>query len=129
MSPIDSCRQSCLEVMRWLLSRDERFQRLYLGENFDTVIYNAGYLVFRDDDRNRSSAVVLLAAPVSVPLLPSPSVAAIYDDAPSLELLDELGEIYAAVDVDSLLPEDAVDFLIELDWLDYWRDMYRRYGR
>lgn len=129
MSPIDSCRQSCLEVMRWLLSRDERFQRLYLGENFDTVIYNAGYLVFRDDDRNRSSAVVLLAAPVSVPLLPSPSVAAIYDDAPSLELLDELGEIYAAVDVDSLLPEDAVDFLIELDWLDYWRDVYRRFGR
>lgn len=129
MSPIDSCRQSCLEVMRWLLSRDERIQRLYLGENFDTAIYNAGYLVFRDDDRNRSSAVVLLAAPVSVPLLPSPSVAAIYDDAPSLELLDELAEIYAAVDVDSLLPEDAVDFLIELDWLDYWRDVYRRFGR
>lgn len=129
MSPIDSCRQSCLDVMRWLLSRDERFQRLYLGENFDTVIYNAGYLVFRDDDRNRSSAVVLLAAPVSVPLLPSPSVAAIYDDAPSLELLDELAEIYAAVDVDSLLEDDAVDFLIELDWLDYWRDVYRRFGR
>lgn len=129
MSPADSCRRSCLDVARWLLSRDVSFQRLYLGENFDTVIYSAGYLVFRDDDRNRSSAVVLLAAPVSVPLLPSPSVAAIYDDAPSLELLDELSEIYAAVDVDSLLPEDAVDFLIELDWLDYWRDKYRRYGR
>ena len=129
MSPADSCRRSCLDVARWLLSRDVTFQRLYLGENFDTVIYSAGYLVFRDDDRNRSSAVVLLAAPVSVPLLPSPSVAAIYDDAPSLELLDELSEIYAAVDFDSLLPEDAVDFLIELDWLDYWRDKYRRYGR
>lgn len=129
MSPADVCRQSCLEVARWLLSRDVDFQRLYLGENFDTVIYNAGYLVFRDDDRNRSSAVLLLAAPASVPLLPSPSVAAIYDDAPSLDLLNEMGELYAAVDVDSLLEEDAVDFLIELDWLDFWREQYRLYGR
>lgn len=129
MSAADVCRKSCLDVARWLLSRDVDFQRLYLGENFDTVIYNAGYLVFRDDDRNRSSAVVLLAAPASVPLLPSPSVAAIYYDAPSLDLLNEMGELYAAVDVDSLLDEDAVDFLRELDWLDFWREQYRLYGR
>ena len=129
MSPADVCRQSCLDVARWLLSRDVKFQRLYLGENFDTVIYNAGYLVFRDDDRNRSSAVVLLAAPVSVPLLPSPSVAAIYDDAPSLDLLNALDEIARDVDVDSLSDEDAVDFLRELDWRDFWREQYRRYGR
>lgn len=129
MSSADVCRQSCLEVARWLLSRDVDFQRLYLGENFDTVIYNAGYLVFRDDDRKRSSAVVLLVAPVSVPLLPSPSVAAIFEDAPSLDLLNALDEIARDVDVDSLSDEDAVDFLRELDWRDFWRERYRRYGR
>ena len=129
MSPADVCRQSCLDVARWLLSRDVAFQRLYLGDNFDAVIYSAGYLVFRDDDRNRSSAVVLLPAPASVPLLPSPSVAAIYDDAPSLELLNDLAEIYAAIDVDSLSDEDAVDFLIETEWREFWLDKYRRYGR
>lgn len=129
MSPADVCRRSCLDVARWLLSRDVAFQRLYLGDNFYEVIFNAGYLVFRDDDRNRSSAVVLLPAPASVPLLPSPSVAAIYDDAPSLELLNELAEIYAAVDVDSLSDEDAVDFMIECEWREFWLDKYRRYGR
>lgn len=129
MSPADSCRRSCLEVARWLLSRDVDFQRLYLGDNFDTVIYNAGYLVFRDDDRNRSSAVVLLAAPASVPLLPSSSVASVFTDAPSLDLLNELDELSRDVDVDSLSDEDAVDYLRELDWRDFWREQYRRYGR
>lgn len=129
MSPADVCRQSCLDVMRWLISRDVDFQRLYLGDDFDTVIFNAGYLVFRDDDRAAARSVLLLASPASVPLLPSPSVAAIFEDAPSLELLNALAELYAAVDVDSLSDEDAVDFLIESDWREFWLDKYRRYGR
>ena len=129
MSSADVCRQSCLEVARWLLSRDVDFQRLYLGDNFDTVIFNAGYLVFRDDDRAVARSVVLLPASASLPLLPSPSLAAVFTDAPSLDFLNEMGELYAAVDVDSLLEEDAVDFLRELDWLDFWREQYRLYGR
>ena len=129
MSPADVCRQSCLDVARWLLSRDVDFQRLYLGDNFDTVIFNAGYLLFRHDDRAAARAVVLLPAPASMPLLPSPSVAAIFEDAPSLDLLNALDEIARDVDVDSLSDEDAVDFLRELDWRDFWRERYRRYGR
>ena len=129
MSPADVCRQSCLDVARWLLSRDVDFQRLYLGDNFDTVIFNAGYLLFRHDDRAAARAVVLLPAPASMPLLPSPSVAAIFEDAPSLDLLNALDEIARDVDVDSLSDEDAVDFLRELDWRDFWRERYLRYGR
>lgn len=129
MSPADVCRQSCLEVMRWLISRDDDFQRLYLGDDFDTVIFNAGYLVFRDDDRAAARSVILLAAPAALPLLPSPSVAAIFDDAPSLELLNELDDLYRDVDVDSWFDEDCVDFMIEAEWRDFWREQYRCYGR